>query len=84
MRSNDTFIMLPGKRRFTWTFLNVKLNLKKYFSFSFFAIEDQILSSTEGLVDERYLDDLFNLAIPRLINVIRKIMVKNRTIIFLK
>lgn len=43
----------------------------------FFVVEDQILCSTEGLVDERYLDDLFNQAIPRLINVIRKIMVKN-------
>ena len=32
------------------------------------------MSSTEGLVDERYLDDLFNLAIPRLIKVIQKIM----------
>jgi hypothetical protein len=39
------------------------------------VIEDQILSSTEGLVDERYLDDLFSLATPRLISVIRKVMV---------
>lgn len=37
-------------------------------------IEDQILSSTEGLVDERYMDDLFNTALPRLITIIRKIM----------
>ena len=37
-------------------------------------IEDQILSSTEGLVDERYLDELFSIAIPRLIKIIKKIM----------
>lgn len=37
-------------------------------------IEDQILSSTEGLVDERYMDELFNKALPRLISIIRKIM----------
>ncbi len=40
----------------------------------FFVIEDQILSSTEGLVDERYLDDLFKTAIPHLIKAIKKIM----------
>ena len=47
----------------------------------FFVIEDQILSSTEGLVDERYLNDLFNMAVPHLIKAIKKIMVhaiKNR------
>ncbi|RNA09952.1 exocyst complex component 6B [Brachionus plicatilis] len=40
----------------------------------FFVIEDQILSSTEGLVDERYMDELFSKALPRLILIIRKIM----------
>ncbi|CAF0744514.1 unnamed protein product [Brachionus calyciflorus] len=40
----------------------------------FFTIEDQILSSTEGLVDERYMDELFNQALPRLIAIIRRIM----------
>lgn len=39
-------------------------------------IEDQVLSTTEGLVDERYMDGLFNLAIPRLISLIKKIMDK--------
>jgi hypothetical protein len=33
----------------------------------FFVIEDQIMSSTEGLVDERYLDELANTAIPNAI-----------------
>jgi hypothetical protein len=53
---------------------------KKYFHTitGFFVIEDQIMSSTEGLVDERYLDDLFNLATPRLINVIRKVMEQSK------
>ena len=37
-------------------------------------IEDQVLSSTEGLVDQRYLDELFSTAVPRLIGHIRKIM----------
>ena len=33
-----------------------------------------MLSSTEGLVDERYMDELFSLAIPRLRDVILKVM----------
>ncbi len=60
---------------------NISLDAyKKYFHTvtGFFVIEDQILSSTEGLVDERYLDDLFALAIPRLINVIRKVMEQSK------
>ena len=53
---------------------------KKYFHTvtGFFVIEDQILSSTEGLVDERYMDELFNLAVPRLINVILKVMEQSK------
>ena len=53
---------------------------KKYFHTmtGFFVIEDQILSSTEGLVDERYLDELFGMAVPRLITVIRKVMEQSR------
>lgn len=49
---------------------------KKYFHTvtGFFVIEDQVLSSTEGLVDERYMDELFSLAIPRLRDVILKVM----------
>jgi hypothetical protein len=41
----------------------------------FFVIEDQIMSSTEGLIDERYLDELSNIAIPKLILFIREAMV---------
>jgi hypothetical protein len=33
------------------------------------------MSSTEGLVDERYLDELANTAIPKLILVIRNAIV---------
>jgi hypothetical protein len=44
----------------------------------FFVIEDQIMSSTEGLVDERYLDELANTAIPKLILVIRNAIVRER------
>jgi hypothetical protein len=35
------------------------------------------MSSTEGLVDERYFDELASAAIPALIDVIRKAMVKH-------
>ena len=38
-------------------------------------IEDQILSTTENLGDERYMRELFDLAVPRLISVIRRAMV---------
>lgn len=53
---------------------------KKYFHTvtGFFVIEDQVLSSTEGLVDERYMDELFSMAVPRLINVILKVMEQSR------
>jgi len=44
----------------------------------FFVIEDQILSSTEGLVDERYMDELFSSACPKLIHVIRKVMEQSK------
>lgn len=49
---------------------------KKYFHnvTGFFVIEDQILSSTEGLVDQRYMEKLFEMAMPRLIKIIRRIM----------
>ena len=50
---------------------------KRYFHTvaGFFVIEDQILSTTENLVDERYLRELFDFAVPRLISVIRRAMV---------
>lgn len=53
---------------------------KKYFHTvtGFFVIEDQILSSTEGLVDERYMDELFSSACPKLIHVIRKVMEQSK------
>jgi len=53
---------------------------KKYFHTvtGFFVIEDQILSSTEGLVDERYMDELFSSACPKLIHIIRKVMEQSK------
>lgn len=51
-------------------------NNKRYFHSvtGYFVVEDQVLSTTEGLVDERYTNELFDMATPRLITEIRKSM----------
>jgi hypothetical protein len=33
------------------------------------------MSSTEGLIDERYLDELASISIPKLVEIIRRAMV---------
>ena len=40
-------------------------------SFSFFVVEDHILNTTQGLVERAYIDDLWDMALGRVVAVLR-------------